>query len=181
MLYKEVEKNGIIELSCTYPRRGPPKKDSQPQNSPQSSTGSATNKLDNNHTTTGQTPSKQKIKSEYQGFDYKDEEERPLISKSSSAKKTALSGKRAKKTASMTNVVNDLRKQKMLDDLENSTVDQKEERKKMKLDDKDSKVTVDFDTQENITDLKDGIASQISKVETMLDSKEGKKAKAKEK
>ena len=62
MLYKEIERNGIIELSCKCPRRGPPKKDSQPQNSSQSSAGSVANKFDNSHATTGQTPSKQKIK-----------------------------------------------------------------------------------------------------------------------
>lgn len=59
MLYKEIEKNGVIELACKCPRRGPSKKDSQSQSS-QSSTGSVTSKLDNYHIAANPSPAKAK-------------------------------------------------------------------------------------------------------------------------
>eukprot|EP00112_Aurelia_sp_Birch-Aquarium-sp1_P006257 Seg1693.13 transcript_id=Seg1693.13/GoldUCD/mRNA.D3Y31 product="hypothetical protein" protein_id=Seg1693.13/GoldUCD/D3Y31 len=174
LLYKEIEKNGWIELTCKCPRKGPTKKDSQSQSS-QSSTGSMTNRLENAHIAAGQSPLKPKSRPEY-GFDYKEEEERPaFVPKVSSAKKTPISAKRAKKIASMANVVNDLIRHKMLDELESVSTD------KTKPEDKETRVTVDFDSQESMPDMKEGIASQISRVETLLDSKETKKVKGKEK
>lgn len=59
LLYKEIEKNGWIELTCKCPRKGPTKKDSQSQSS-QSSTGSMTNRLENAHIAAGQSPLKPK-------------------------------------------------------------------------------------------------------------------------
>ncbi|XP_065054240.1 uncharacterized protein LOC135683039 [Rhopilema esculentum] len=178
LLYKDIEKNGWIELTCKCPRRGQTKKESQPQTS-QSSTNSVVTKLDSYHLPIGQSPSKSKSRPEYQAFDYKEDEERPYVAKSSSAKKTPVSGKRPKKIASMTNVVNELKRHKLLDDMENATLEK--EQKKLKTEEKDSRVTVDFDSQDSIPDIKEGVASQINRVETMLDAKENKKVKGKEK
>lgn len=61
MLYKEIEKNGVLDILCKCPRRGPSKKDSQSQNS-QSSSSSVMSKLDNCHIATGQSPTKPKIR-----------------------------------------------------------------------------------------------------------------------
>ena len=59
LLYKDIEKNGWIELTCKCPRRGQTKKESQPQTS-QSSTNSVVTKLDSYHLPIGQSPSKSK-------------------------------------------------------------------------------------------------------------------------
>ncbi len=65
LLYKEIEKNGWIELQCKCPRKGSLKQDSQSQNSnlSQSSTTSVSKKLENAHI--GKESEQQMTKSKY--------------------------------------------------------------------------------------------------------------------
>lgn len=142
LLYKDIEKNGWIELQCKCPRRGKP----ESQSLSQSSASSVSKQLENvlMAKDSGQYLMKQKNRNEVPGFDYKEDEERPFIAKPS-LKKTPVSVKRAKKVASMANVVNDLFRHKMLDEIESGAF---EKECKNMSDDKDPRGKLEFENQD---------------------------------
>eukprot|EP00794_Sanderia_malayensis_P014025 gene14025-15484_t len=120
LLYKDIEKNGWIELQCKCPRRGTSTNQLQNYNKSQTSSFSIRSEPPNISSMEGEQAQSivPRYRPELQGFDYKEDEERPYIPKISSLKKTPMSAKRAKKVASMANVVNDLLRHKMLDEME---------------------------------------------------------------